>query len=64
MTTEIIWTPNEHKGKDLWKSPLWEGAYKDSEMTDEIRKMKSKWFIYHIKFDGLKPIQITKSSTW
>ena len=61
MITEIIWTPTEHKGKDLWNSPLWGGCYADSEMNDEIRKTKNKWFLYHMKFDGLKPIQITKS---
>lgn len=64
MITEIVWTSNEHKGKDLWNSPLWRGSYKDSEMTDDIRKSKNRWFVYHIKFDGLKPIQITKSKAY
>jgi len=62
MITEIIWTPNEHKGKDLWNSPLWEGCYADSEMNDEINQSKKQWFVYHIKFDNLKPIQIVKSN--
>ena len=64
MTTEIVWTPTENKGKDLWNSPLWQGCYCETEMTDEIRQTKNKWFLYHIKFDGLKPIQITKSESW
>jgi len=63
MITEIIWTPTEDKGKDLWNSPLWKGCYADSEMTDEIRKLKNKWFVYHIRFDGLKPIMITKKES-
>ena len=61
MIKEIVWTPNEHKGKDLWNSPLWKDCYKQSEMTQKIRKMKRKWFVYHMKFDGIEPIQITKS---
>jgi hypothetical protein len=37
--------------------------YKPEEMTLEIRDSRPKWFEYHVKFDGLKPVQVTKFRT-
>jgi hypothetical protein len=62
--TEIVWTPNKHEGKDLKNSSLWNGCYEETEMTEELKQSKKVWYIYHIKFDGLKPIMITKTEEY
>jgi hypothetical protein len=61
---ETIWSPNKHIGKDLKNSPLWKGCYSVEEMTPELKQTKNRWYIYHIKFDGLKPIMITKTEEY
>jgi len=58
---EIVWTPTKHVGKDLKNSPLWNGCYDYTEMTTELKATKNRWFIYHVKFDGLVPVMITKT---
>ena len=62
--TETIWTPTKHVGKDLKNSPLWKGCYDESEMTNELKASKSIWYIYHVKFDGLNPMMITKTEEY
>ena len=68
MIRETVLTTNDFilplfaiEGKDLKNSPLWKGCYDESEITDDLKKSKNTWYIYHIKFDGLKPIMITKT---
>jgi len=59
---EIVWTPTKNSGKDVKNSPLWKGCYRDEEMTNEIEASKNTWYRYVVKFDGLTPMQVTKSS--
>ena len=40
--------------KDIANSPIWEEAHHEDEVAD-----KSGLIQYSIKFDGLKPIQVT-----
>jgi hypothetical protein len=62
MTNEIIFSPVKDidLAKNINNSPIWKNAYKPEEMTDEVRGSHGKWFEYHVKFDGLKPVQVTK----
>ena len=61
MTNEIIFSPvkDVDLAKNINNSPIWKNAYKPEEMTDELR-MSQKWYEYHVKFDGLRPVQVTK----
>ena len=62
MTNEVVVSPVEDKNinKNLNGSPIWKNCFHTDEITDEIRGKSPKWFEYHVKFDGLKPIQCTK----
>jgi len=62
MTTEKVLSPVEDKkiNGDIINSPIWKKAYKPEEVTDEVLRTYPAWFEYTIKFDGLKPIQMTK----
>jgi hypothetical protein len=61
VVKEVVWTPTKHVGKDLKNSPLWDGCFREDEMTPDIQRSNKKWYVYTIKFDGLVPIQITKT---
>lgn len=56
MKTEKVFSkihdPKIHK--DIWNSPIWDECYH----LDEIES-KAGFYQYSIKFDGLKPIQVT-----
>lgn len=58
MKTEIVFSPIKDKNikKDIINSPIWEECYKSEELSDEMR---SKMTAYTIKFDDLKPVQVT-----
>jgi hypothetical protein len=58
MITEVVFSPVFDKDiqKNINNSPIWKEAYK----PDEITNVRKKLHEYHIKFDGLKPIQVTK----
>jgi hypothetical protein len=62
MTFEIVISPilddkfNSHPND----SEIWKKAYTREELTDKIRAMHPAWYEYTIRFDGLKPIQMTK----
>jgi len=60
MIKEVVWTPIKDNGKDIKTSPIWNECYRDDEMTAEINKLHREWYVYTVKFDGLKPTQITK----
>ena len=62
MTTEIVYSPVQDKNikNDIKNSPIWKKCYHENEITDEIRMKHHEWYVYHVKFDGLLPIQITK----
>lgn len=44
--------------KDLNDSPIWKKAIHADELSDVIDKHNTIWE-YEIKFDGLKPVQVT-----
>lgn len=62
MTNEIIISPvkDEKMNSHLNESKVWEKAYTLEEWTDKVRGMHPAWWKYHIKFNGLIPIQMTK----
>jgi hypothetical protein len=62
MITEIILSPvkDEKMNSDIKNSLIWKNAYKPEEVTDEIRRKYNAWYEYHVRFEGLKPIQMTK----
>jgi hypothetical protein len=41
-------------------SEVWKQAYKEEEINEKVIGLHSKWYKYNIKFDGLKPVQMTK----
>lgn len=62
MTFETVISPvkDEKMNSHLNDSEVWKKAYTKEEITDRIRGMHTTWYEYTIKFDGLKPIQMTK----
>lgn len=63
MRDEIVYSAvNDHRIKaDLINSPIWRMCYKKEEVTEEIKKKHQRLYAYHIKFDGLIPVQHTKT---
>jgi len=61
MTNEIVLSTIENKRKDIKDAPFWKNCYHKDEVTREMRNNGKQWYEYHIKFDGLKPIQLTKT---
>lgn len=57
MITEKVYSPIEDKNikNNLQNSPIWKDCYKEDE-----EKPNKKMWVYSIKFNGLKPIQVTK----
>ncbi|MDD5648827.1 MAG: hypothetical protein PHF86_00150 [Candidatus Nanoarchaeia archaeon] len=60
MTTEIVLSPIEDRSKDIANSPIWKNAWKLEDVDEKIKGKYPTWWKYQIKFDGLKPIQVTK----
>lgn len=62
MTTEVVYSPilDEKMQAHLNDSEVWKQAYHKDEITDEIRNKYPRLFKYTLKFDGLKPVQLTK----
>jgi|AntAceMinimDraft_18_1070375.scaffolds.fasta_scaffold114133_3 hypothetical protein len=61
MTNEIILSTIENKGKDIINAPFWKNCYHNDEVTQEMRMNGKQWYEYYVKFDGLKPVQLTKT---
>lgn len=59
MTNEIVLSKVDIKKNDLENKEFWKNAFHEDEVSYE-EKSSGKWFKYEIRFDGLKPIQITK----
>lgn len=63
MTTEQIFSPvkDEKMASNLLDSPIWKESYTEDEylMIKETHAYDA-WYKYTIKFEGLKPIQLTK----
>ena len=56
MTTEKVYSPIFDKDihKDIANSPIWNKVFKEDELVSKIGITE-----YTIKFDGLKPVQVT-----
>ena len=39
---------------------IWKNSYHLEDFTPEIRATKSVWYSYTVKFDGTRPMQVTK----
>lgn len=61
MKIEKVYSQIENKGKDVNTAPFWAKCYHEDEITSEMKESEKPWFCYHIKFDGLTPIQLTKT---
>ena len=48
---------------DIAGSEIWNSCYKKEEVTDEVLNKHRRMFVYHIKFEGLTPFQVTKVDT-
>lgn len=46
------------------ESPIWHNAYYEEDITDEVYRKYNSWYMYSVKFEGLKPIQCTKISPY
>ncbi len=55
-----VYSPVEDKEirSNLNNSPIWKKAYHEDELP-EANKKHAHMFEYSIKFDGLKPVQVT-----
>jgi len=45
--------------KHLNESEIWKNAFKKEELTKEVLNKYPNMFEYSVKFDGLKPVQLT-----
>jgi hypothetical protein len=63
MTNEIVLTTTEMIGKDVKNALFWksEHRYHEDEVTQEMLNNGKQWFRYYVRFNGLRPIQLTKS---
>lgn len=61
MKLEKVFSPYEDKkiSEHLSSSVIWEKAYKEDELTEEIKSKYQYMYMYAIKFDGVKPVQVT-----
>ena len=57
--TEVVLSKVDVKKNDVENKELWKDAHKEDEVSaDELKS--GKWFRYEVKFNGLKPVMITK----
>lgn len=45
--------------KHLNESEIWKNAFKKEELTKEVLAKYPRMYEYTIKFDGLKPVQVS-----
>ena len=59
---ETVYSPvkDEKMQSHLDDSEVWKQAYHEEEITEEDRRKHPRWYKYTLKFDGLRPIQLTK----
>ena len=62
MTNETVISPirDEKFNSHPKDSEIWTKAFKAEELNEKVRGMYPAWYEYTIRFDGLKPIQMTK----
>ena len=64
MIKEIVWSPIKDTNKsNIANSPIWNQCFRDEEVNDDVFKISNTWYKYIVKFDGLKPIQVTSMKT-
>lgn len=61
METVKVYSPVEDKKikSNINESPIWKQAIHEDDVREEMDKGKPL-FEYTMKFDGLKPVQVTK----
>lgn len=61
MENVKVYSPVEDKEirNNLNDSPIWKQAYHADELSEDVRKKHRDMFEYTIKFDGLRPVQVT-----
>lgn len=61
---EQILSTTEMTGKDIANSPIWKSdrIYHKEDVTEEMLSNGKQWYEYYVKFDGLKPMQLTKTN--
>jgi len=64
MTNEIVLSTVAVEGKNVENlAPVWKGErYHKEDVTEEMLGNGKQWYEYHVKFDGLTPIQLTKTN--
>ena len=62
METVIILSTEENvKKSDM--TPLWKGVrYHKEDVTEEMLANGKQWYEYHVQFNGLTPVQLTKTN--
>lgn len=60
MITEKVLSTILYEGKDAENAPFWKECFHEDELTSDMKLNGKQWFAYHVKFDGLKPVMITK----
>jgi len=60
---EMVYSPIEDKNlkNDLQNNPIWKNCFHKEEY-EEAKDKYPRWFLYSIRFDDLKPIQLLKVS--
>jgi len=59
---EKVLSTIENKGKDINNAPFWKDCYHKEDVTEEMLGNGKQWWEYYVKFDGVKPIQLTKTN--
>lgn len=62
MTTEKVYSPinDENISNDVFNSPIWKDCYTEDEFINTDITLREPWYVYTIKFEGTKPVQVTK----
>jgi CO dehydrogenase/acetyl-CoA synthase gamma subunit (corrinoid Fe-S protein) len=60
MTTEIVLSKIEYKGKDAVNADFWKECYTKGEFEAMKIGGDERWYRYTVKFNNTTPVQITK----
>lgn len=61
MKVEKVYSHIEANGKDLKTQPFWSKCYHADDLTSDMLEFSTPLMCYHVKFDGLTPVQLTKA---
>lgn len=61
LVVEKVYSPvnDTEIKKHLNESEIWKSAFKKEELTREVLNKYPNMYEYSVKFDGLKPVQLT-----